>query len=159
MSVQPKSLFQTRPMTAADVPAVLRIERASYGFPWTERIFKDCLRVGYRCFVAADMAGTVVGYALLSVVVDESHVLNLCVDARHRRQGIARLLLERMLHEAQTTAVHTMLLEVRPSNRGARRLYAAYGFERIATRPNYYPSEDGREDAYLLSRRVQLPHA
>lgn len=159
MSVQPRNLFQTRPMAAADVPTVLRIERASYDFPWTERIFKDCLRVGYRCFVAVDMANAVIGYALLSVVVDESHVLNLCVAPRWRRRGVARLLLERMLHEAQTTAVHSMLLEVRPSNRGARRLYAAYGFKRIAKRPNYYPSEDGREDAYLLSRRVQLPRA
>lgn len=155
MSVQPRGMFHTRAMTADDVAAVLCVEQASYAFPWTQRIFQDCLRVGYRCFVATDLTDNVVGHALLSIAVDEAHVLNLCVDPSARRQGIARLLLERMLQEAQTAAVRAMLLEVRPSNKGARALYAAYGFKRIATRPRYYPAADGREDAYLLSRRVQ----
>ena len=40
-----------RPMHEADVPEVVRIERASYAFPWTEGIFRDCLRVNYFCRV------------------------------------------------------------------------------------------------------------
>ena len=40
-----------RPMRAADVPEVVEIERASYQFPWSEGIFRDCLRVGYLCRV------------------------------------------------------------------------------------------------------------
>ena len=37
-----------RPMTEADVSAVVALERASYQFPWSEGIFRDCLRVGYK---------------------------------------------------------------------------------------------------------------
>ena len=40
-----------RPMRAADVPAVMVSELAAYPHPWTEGIFRDCLRVGYYCVV------------------------------------------------------------------------------------------------------------
>ncbi len=38
-----------RPMVLEDIEAVMRLEQAVYEFPWTERIFKDCIRVGYDC--------------------------------------------------------------------------------------------------------------
>lgn len=155
MSAKAENLLRTRTMATPDLATVLRIEQASYDFPWSERVFADCLRVGYRCFAATDAQDQVLGYALLSIVLDESHILNLCVDPAYRRQGIAQLLLDRMLLEAGEAGVRTMLLEVRPSNKGARKLYATYGFKRIAVRPGYYPAAAGREDAYLLSRRVQ----
>lgn len=157
MSALPQELLTIRAMASTDVDAVTAIECASYRFPWTQRVFEDCLRAGYRCLVALDAAENIIGYSLLSIVLDESHVLNLCVDPACRRRGVARLLLDRMLYEAAEVQVRTMLLEVRPSNRGARALYADYGFKRLATRPAYYPADDGREDAWLLSRRVSRP--
>ncbi|HLQ85891.1 MAG TPA: ribosomal protein S18-alanine N-acetyltransferase [Salinisphaeraceae bacterium] len=155
MSAQPQNLFRIRPMQPADLVAVARNDKASYPFPWSKRIFRDCLRVGYRCFVATDLSAAVVGHALLSIAFDEAHVLNICVAPAYRRQGIARQLLDQLLQEADAANARNLLLEVRPSNRAARRLYAAYGFRRIAKRPDYYPAKHGREDAYLLSRRVQ----
>ncbi|MCZ6578067.1 MAG: ribosomal-protein-alanine N-acetyltransferase, partial [Gammaproteobacteria bacterium] len=41
-----------RPMVLEDIEAVMRLEQAVYEFPWTERIFKDCIRVGYDCWLA-----------------------------------------------------------------------------------------------------------
>lgn len=157
MSTQPRALFCTRQLVADDIGSVLRIEQASYDFPWSENIFRSCLQAGYRCFAAADDSDSVSGYALLSVAVDEAHVLNLCVDPACRRQGVAQLLLERMLLEARQAELRAILLEVRPSNTGARALYATYGFKHIGTRTDYYPAHNGREDAYLLSRRVNRP--
>lgn len=154
MSAQPQELYTARLMQAADVEAVARIERAGYEFPWKPHLFDDCLRAGYRCFVAVDATDCVLGYGLLSVVLDEAHVLNLCVAPGCRRRGIACLLLDRMLADAEAAQARNMLLEVRPSNHGARKLYADYGFTRIGTRPGYYPAGDGREDAWLLSRLV-----
>ena len=40
-----------RPMRALDVAEVVAIEHASYQFPWSEGIFRDCLRVGYTCLL------------------------------------------------------------------------------------------------------------
>src|SRR5699024_3448881 len=80
MSAQPDNFYSTRLMTSDDVDAMARIERASYDFPWEPHLFDDCLRARYRCFVATAASAAVVGYGLLSVVLDEAHVLNLCVD-------------------------------------------------------------------------------
>ena len=55
-----------RAMRDADVPEVVTIERASYQFPWSEGIFRDCLRVGYTCRVAA-IGRQVAGYGVMSV--------------------------------------------------------------------------------------------
>jgi ribosomal-protein-alanine N-acetyltransferase len=151
MSVEPRQLIGVRGMRSRDVPAVLEIERVSYGYPWSERIFRDCLRVGYHARVATDLHERVIGYGLLSVAVHEAHVLNLCVAPDARGQGVADLLLEALIDQAQVERAERVLLEVRPSNKAARRLYKRRGFVRIASRPGYYPAPDGREDALLLA--------
>ncbi|ERJ19020.1 Ribosomal-protein-alanine acetyltransferase [Salinisphaera shabanensis E1L3A] len=150
MSVEPRQLVEVRGMHVRDVPAVLEIEQVSYGYPWSERIFRDCLRVGYRGWVATDLDSRVVGYALLSVAVGEAHVLNLCVAPDARGHGVADRLLDALIAQAEHECAERVLLEVRPSNKAARRLYKRRGFQRIASRPGYYPSPDGREDALLL---------
>ncbi|MES1926735.1 ribosomal protein S18-alanine N-acetyltransferase [Salinisphaera sp. T31B1] len=156
MSAEVDQLIRVRGMRARDVPAVLAIEQVSYGYPWSERIFRDCLRVGYRGWVATDLNEAVVGYGLLSVAVGEAHVLNLCVAPDWRGRGIAALVLEAMITQAVAERAETVLLEVRPSNRSARRLYKRRGFKRIATRPGYYPAADGREDALLLALELDI---
>jgi ribosomal-protein-alanine N-acetyltransferase len=40
---------------------------------------------------------------------------------------------------------------VRPSNQAALGLYQQCGFNEIGVRRNYYPAENGREDALLLA--------
>ncbi|MAA73713.1 MAG: ribosomal-protein-alanine N-acetyltransferase [Salinisphaeraceae bacterium] len=151
MSASPEAAFQVRRLVTEDVPAVLEIERQSYQYPWSEGIFRDCLRVGYRCFVATDLYGHVRGYSLLSVAVGEAHILNLCVHPDYRRLSIARLLLDQLVRQAVSENAESVMLEVRPSNKGAIRLYEGYGFKRIGRRKNYYPAASGREDALLLA--------
>ena len=91
-----------RAMQESDLAAVVRIEHASYAFPWTEGIFRDCLRVNYTCRVA-EVAGLVVGYGILCVGAHEAHLLNICVADAYRCRGIARRLL---LHLLQLAAAH-----------------------------------------------------
>ncbi len=87
----PASLRQRR-MRESDVPAVIAIENESYPFPWSDPIFRDCLRVGYTCRVLEDRDG-LCGYAILSMGAGEAHVLNICVDASLRGCGAGRRLL------------------------------------------------------------------
>jgi ribosomal-protein-alanine N-acetyltransferase len=152
VSAQLEPAVTIRRMRRSDVTQVIENERESYSHPWSERIFHDCLRVGYRAWVAEDRAGRVVGHALASIAVGEAHVLNLCVGRAARRRGAASQLLEALMEQVIREGAHVLFLEVRPSNKPARRLYAHYGFERIATRPGYYPAGDGREDALVLAR-------
>jgi ribosomal-protein-alanine N-acetyltransferase len=49
-----------------------------------------------------------------------------------------------------------MLLEVRPSNRAALRLYRRLGFETVGLRRRYYPSwHQSREDAIVMFRSLK----
>jgi len=152
MSAEPEATCQVRQLATKDLPQVLVIERSAYEFPWSEGIFRDCLRVGYSCFVATDLADRVLGYSLLSIAAGEAHVLNLCVDPNKRRTGVASYLLHNMIRAAQQGNAESIMLEVRPSNKGAIALYYGEGFERVGVRRRYYPSADGREDAFLLSK-------
>lgn len=154
MSAEPKAIFQVRPLSVTDLPEVLAIERGAYEFPWSEGVFRDCMRVGYRCLAATDLVGDLIGYGLLSVAVGEAHILNVCVAPPYRRQGVATMLLEHMTEIARREHVFKILLEVRPSNIAALSLYRRLGFERAGRRKRYYPATGGREDALLLARAV-----
>jgi [ribosomal protein S18]-alanine N-acetyltransferase len=142
-----------RSMQEADIAAVLRIERASYAFPWTEGIFRDCLRVNYTCRVA-EIGVVTVGYAILSVAAGEAHLLNLCVAEGYRCRGIGRRLLAHLLLAAGNAGAGEAFLEARPSNTSAIRLYQSLGFTQIGMRRGYYQAIDGREDAIVLKRRI-----
>lgn len=154
MSVALQSPCPIRGLTLADLPDILAIERLAYDYPWSEDIFRDCLRVGYRSFGGVAPDGGLMGYGLLSVAVGEAHVLNLCVGPLYRRKRVASQILERMLEQAQKEGAATVLLEVRPSNRAAVRLYEHMGFDRQGVRRRYYPAPEGREDALLLARAL-----
>jgi len=138
-----------RPMTEADVPQVVGLERASYLFPWSENIFRDCLRVGYVCRVVIKDE-VVVAYGVMSAGAGEAHVLNLCVHQPSRYQGIGRRLLEYLLERAAAAGMTDAFLEVRPSNTAAIRLYQSLGFDQVGIRRGYYQAASGREDAAVL---------
>jgi [ribosomal protein S18]-alanine N-acetyltransferase len=138
-----------RPMMEADLPEVATIERLSYAFPWSESIFRDCLRVGYTCR-ALDLDGQIIGYGVMSFGAGEAHVLNVCVRDEFRNVGFGRRLLEHLIERAGAAGVNEVFLEVRPSNLSAIRLYQRLGFEQIGIRRGYYQALDGREDAIVL---------
>src|SRR5580765_8180857 len=149
---------QIRPMMEIDLPQVALVEQHSYAFPWSENIFRDCLRVGYTCR-ALDLAGQIIGYGVMSLGAGEAHILNLCVREECRIVGFGRRLLEHMLERASAAGVGEAFLEVRPSNLAAIRLYQRLGFEQIGVRRGYYQAPDGREDAIVLKRELKTAPA
>lgn len=151
-SVSKKDLMRIRTMTHADIPAVMVIERKNYPFPWSEDIFTDCFKAGYRCWVC-ESQNKVVGYSLLSIAVGEAHILNISVDPAEQKQGIGRKMMENALDYARGRA-ETVFLEVRPSNIHAIALYENLGFNEIGVRKGYYPAENGREDAIMLALQL-----
>ncbi len=142
-----------RRMTEQDVSAIVGIERRSYQFPWTRNIFLDCLRHGHSAWVLETEHG-IIGYGVMSVLVQECHILNLCVDPDYRGQGKGRQLLEELLIIARVHEADSAFLEVRTSNFQALSLYLSEGFREIGTRRNYYPAQLGREDAVILAKRL-----
>ena len=143
-----------RAMSHEDIAQVSDIERRSYEFPWSHGVFRDCLLAGYQCFVL-ERDGIVAGYAILSIAAGEAHILNLCVDPKHRQLGYGEQLLDEILRKSQGSEVKEVFLEVRPSNETALALYRKKGFRQIASRPAYYQAQEGREDAAVLAKRIK----
>ena len=109
-------------MQDSDVSAVAAVERASYQFPWSEGIFRDCVRVGYLCRVV-ELSGVAIGHGVVSTGAGEAHILNLCVRPEFRCRGIGRQLLRYLLYRIRALGMAEAFLEVRPSNTSAIRLY------------------------------------
>lgn len=142
-----------RPMSEADLGDIMDIERRAYEYPWTEGIFRDCLRVGCCCWVCVEN-GAIIGYAVMSMGAGEAHILNICVQPESRRRGIGRNLLTHMLELAHERNADVTVLEVRVSNAAAINLYRGMGFNEIGMRKAYYPAAYGQEDAIVLARNL-----
>jgi N6-L-threonylcarbamoyladenine synthase len=138
-------------MDSRDVAQAIEIERSSFADPWSPGMFQDELDAGDRVWLVAEDDGRVVGYGGAMVVGTDADLMNIAVDARHRREGIARSLLWALAAAAAERGADHLTLEVRPSNAEALSLYASCGFDAVGRRLNYY-AETG-EDALLLRSR------
>jgi [ribosomal protein S18]-alanine N-acetyltransferase len=166
----PTTVVRIRPMREEDLSAVVRIERASFGDPWSEASFRSfCAHPQVRALVAvgapdaAAAAGgaastpgdvpttpEVLGYAIAWVVADEGELANFAVDPALRRRGVGRTLLDALLDELDARGVASCHLEVREGNAAAGALYAQRGFRPVGRRAGYY--REPTEDALLLRR-------
>lgn len=155
MSAQPERLWNLRPLGEDTLERIVEIERRAYAFPWTEGIFRDCLRVGYSSWVVTSAADEVLAYALMSMAVGEAHILNLCVEPAFQQQGLGRFLLTHLQRLARGAGMELMLLEVRKSNAAAIALYLGMGFNKLGARKGYYPAAQGSEDALLLGYELR----
>ena len=153
MSALPRPGLRIRPLAERDLDAVVAIEQAIYEFPWSLGNFRDSLAAGYSCWACHGPEG-LVGYAVMMIGAGEAHLLNLSIAAACQRRGYGRQLLEHLMAVARSYGARVLLLEVRPSNAAGRALYAAYGFEQVGVRREYYPARDGREDALLLNYQL-----
>lgn len=138
-----------RYLEPGDLSRILDIERQSYSHPWTEGVFRDCFKVSYRLW-GVFQGDTLIGYAVVAYMLDEAHLLNLCVHPGYRGLGAGRLLLRHFLAEAVEDCMNQVILEVRLSNAVAGKMYRHEGFEEIGRRPGYYPGADGGEDARVM---------
>jgi len=143
-------LLKMRPMQQQDISSVFAIEKLVYPFPWTLGIFKDCLKVGYCCWVLT-LDEKIIGYGVLSVALDECHLLNVCIHPDWQGRGLGRKMTLHLLNLGRQHKAKTAFLEVRESNHQARSLYAKLRFVEVGRRKDYYPDSNGREDALVLS--------
>jgi [ribosomal protein S18]-alanine N-acetyltransferase len=149
--------FFARTMRTSDLDLVVQNETLAYEYPsWSKRVFIDCLRSGYQCWVLASKQ-KIVAHGVMSVAIGECHLLTLCVAPDHQRNGYARKLFHVLLDRAAKLEAKECFLEVRVSNTPAIKLYRSMGFMDIGLRKNYYPQGDSKEDAVLMSRSLPLP--
>jgi len=145
-----------RPMNEEDLWGVMAIESRVYQFPWSERIFRDCLSSGYSSWVY-EGANVIVAYGIVSAAAaGEAHILNICVHPDAHMCGYGQRMVEKLIRVAVERQAETIFLEVRPSNHGAIRLYERLGFNEIGRRKGYYQAVGGqREDALMMALKIE----
>lgn len=124
--------------------------------PWSENGFITSVKAGYNCWVMCEEeTQKIAGYFILMTAIDESHLLTIGIRRDLQGFGYGRKLLDCAIQTAVEHGNVTMLLEVRPSNRGAFKMYKKYGFKEIGLRKKYYLNLDGeREDAIVMRKSL-----
>ncbi len=140
-----------RQLAYADLPEVIAIERRAFPTPWSLAMFVLELSKPSGICLAATLEGRIVGYLVCSRYDTVWHLMNVAVDDRLRRRGIASALIER-LYELADGPNEQYTLEVRTSNTPAIELYERFGFRAAGRRRGYY--HDNREDALIMWRTV-----
>jgi [ribosomal protein S18]-alanine N-acetyltransferase len=151
-----------RPLRWWDIEDITPLERDLFpDDPWSAETFWAELSLGaQRRYLVAEDEGGVLGYAGLSCPADargaDAEIMTVAVAPRAQGRGVGRALLDTLRQTAAERGAGRLVLEVRADNAAARALYAATGFDQIATRAGYYrtndPSSSGRAvDALVLS--------
>jgi ribosomal-protein-alanine N-acetyltransferase len=140
-----------------DLDGVVAVDAASFTNPWTREMFAWEARHSdvARVYVYRREPEGVIAYCAAWIVFDELHINNLAVLPAWRRRGVARELLEHVLHEAVAAGAGTATLEVRSSNLAARQLYETFGFRPRGLRKRYYTHPP--EDAVILWCELERP--
>ena len=137
-------------MSLADLDEVVGIENVSFPTPWKrEHFLHEMKRNPHAWCVVLESRDSVVAYAATWILVDEVHVNEIAVRPDLRGRGIGRRFLARILEEARKKGCKRACLEVRPSNRSARKMYENLGFRETDMRRGYY--SDTGEDALVLT--------
>lgn len=136
-----------------DVDDVARLQERAFGDAWGAEALqgKPSPDSVARLYAVRHRSGSLIAYCAAWKIVDELHINSLAVDPVYRRQGIATLLLTRVLALAAAEGATGATLEVRQSNEGGRALYHRLGFKVEGVRPGYY--QNPREDALVLWKR------
>lgn len=143
-------------MQAQDIDNVLAIEQTANEFPWQRKSFEDSLKSGHIAWVFHQQSEQIVGFAIVQAVLDETHLLNVCVEPTAQGKGLGKTIVQHVIDHAKSVSAVIILLEVRRSNERAQQLYLQAGFNEMSVRKGYYPAEQGREDAILMAMDLDL---
>ena len=135
--------YKLVPMDRGLIPQIAALEKLCFSVPWTEEMLTEELEsMNSTCIVAVTDDRTVLGYAGITVVLDEGYINNIAVARKYRRMGLGSDLLGVFLRFAEAQNLAFLTLEVA--------LYHKFGFEEVGRRKNYY--DKPTEDAILMTK-------
>ena len=148
--------WKVRRMQESDIDNVYAIETSVHIAPWSKNILRDCVSVGYNCFVLevkVDNIWILGGYIICRHNSHYCHILNFCIAKDLQLKGYGRQFLNFILNRcANDKEINQAILEVRPSNLIALHLYETMGFKQEEIKEGYYKDQDKIEDAILLKK-------
>lgn len=158
--------------TETEILQLYKLERLCHRHPWTLGILQDCMEVGYlshtfRLGTDSDHQNNIatlqipnlekksccinpIGFMINQIILDECHLLTICVHPELQGKGIARTALTWLINLLREKQITAMFLEVGVLNPAAIKLYENLGFKKVRIRKNYYESDSGAEDAMVM---------
>lgn len=141
-----------RCMDEDDVEPVFRVESKCFNVPWSRESFEYEMKENDKAlYVIAECRGNILGYAGLWKILDEGHITNIAVLEEFRENGIATLMINKLLELAREKSISSFTLEVSSRNYVAIKLYESFGFKRCGLRKGYY--KDTQDDAIIMWKR------
>jgi ribosomal-protein-alanine N-acetyltransferase len=139
-------------MIRRDMSEVLRAERDSFEFSWTEEDFLKCLRQRNCIGMVAECEEKVVGFMIYELHKSKLHVLNFAVHPDYRRWGIGKQMIGKLIGKLSNHRRTKITLAVRETNLTAQLFFKAMEFRATKVMRRYY--EDSGEDAFLMQFRI-----
>ena len=138
-------------MLDEDVPAVAKIEEATFSMPWSAEDFSDMIRRDNMTYLVAELDGKIIGGAGMRNILGDGEITNVAILSDYRGCGYGKKLVSELLKAGEELGAKAFTLEVRVSNEPAIRLYQSLGFVSEGIRPAFY--ERPREDALIMWKR------
>lgn len=142
-----------RPLMADELDQAYYLHQRATFQPWSFSTFSDCCSSPYSCLAAVGN-NRVIGYAIMLHVAGEVTLMDIAIAEEHRGHGIGKQLLNGVIDASVRLNAEEIWLEVRAGNHRAIALYHGADFNDIDIRRDYYPSAKGREDAIMMSKRL-----
>lgn len=116
---------------------------------WSYNILKQELENTNTTYIIAKENKSVVGFAGISICLDEATLNNIVVKKSCRNRGIGGELLEALIEICGDLNIKTFTLEVDTMNEHAIHLYEKFGFKNLGIRKKYY---NNSHDAYIMTK-------
>ncbi|MCX7207713.1 MAG: ribosomal protein S18-alanine N-acetyltransferase [Proteobacteria bacterium] len=143
--------MSVRDLNASDIPQLMALDAATNSHPWDISHWQHSLKADV-CLGIDGEAG-IVAFAVAMKMVDEAELLLIAVQPKLQGKGMGQIIFNALTAKLANNGAQSLFLEVRESNRQARRFYESAGFAETGIRPAYYPaaSGSGREDALIFA--------
>jgi len=147
---------QIRWLIRRDMSDVLKIERESFEFPWTDEDFLCCLRQRNCIGMVAEYDHQIVGFMVYELHKSRLHILNFAVAEEFRRMGVGSQMVLRLIDKLSQQRRNEILLEVRERNLAAQLFFKTQTFRAVTVLRCHY--DDTEEDAYIMRFRLDATH-
>lgn len=148
--------FHIEPAKIQDAAACARLQQDAFFHPWDEDTFERFfLEQNYVCLVACDAVRRIGGVIVARHVADETEIITVIVEKKHRHKSIGRALVQALCDKLSQLGSQKLFLEVRQDNHSAVNLYLNQGFKQVGMRDKYY-AQTNQSDACALVMRYDL---
>lgn len=118
---------------------------------WNYNILKSELESENSKYIVAIEDSAVLGFAGILILPDSTEITNIVVRKDKRKNGIGKLLLDKLILITKNMNKESISLEVNEKNEAAIKLYENAEFKKVGLRKKYYNNID---DAIIMTKKI-----